>query len=276
MERMSEVEGTCRLTRVVGRDKTTVSDATFAAGHGMRKVRIVQRPRSEKFAERPEAVYCLGPDTAFTLVRTSEAEPYSVKGIGTDAKDRTGYLHKFGRYRDAAYSVLGVPLVQIMKQPNFHITDVERVKLGGGEVMRVNFRMGKAPGDSEVRLVLDPSLGWAIRSGELQPVALRGRAKISFEAEYDSGAGRPMLPKVVRFEDLNGDKFTCEFLEVRNNTRPPQEFKMPYYGLPDMTVAGPTGTGRTLLYWAAGALGGASLLIWQAMRYARGRRLGVS
>ena len=275
-ERMAKVEGTCRLTRTTGRNKPIVNDATFAADYGMHKVRIIQKPRSEKSPERAETVYCVGPNSEFTLVRTSEATPYSVKGIGTDEKDRTGYLQKFGRFLEAPYSVQGIPLTQIMNQPNFHLTSAEKIQVGGREMMKVAFSMGKAPGASDVRLVLDPSSGWTIRSGELQPVAMQGRAKISFEAEYGSGTNDPEFPKFVKFEDLNGDKFTCEFLEIKKNSRPEDEFKMPYFGLPDMTATASASSDRSMLYWMAGTAVLACLLAWQLRRYTRRRRLDVT
>jgi len=248
-----QIKGECRLTVVDVQKTSVVDDLTFAADHGLQKVSILQGPRKGQGLDRRQNLYCVGPNWSFSLIRSSEKDPYSVNGIGSDDRDRTMYFSRFGRFLSLPYAILGTPLTEIMKHPYFRLTSVERITENDKEFVKISYDNGKSPQSSNTWLKIDPSLGWVIRSGEIQPEVTKGQASIYFEVEYGSGQEIPPLPRIAKYVDVNRQTLTCEFTKVSRDPTPESEFSMPFYGLADLIAPAPSASRFHLLYWAMGS-----------------------
>lgn len=249
---LSRVKGTCRLKLQRGPNRFDIDKAIFAVDHGFRKVTIERDRNQGKARARVEIVYCIGDETAFSLVRQAGSERYVVQGIGSDHEDRMAYNSLFGRYLTAPYAILGTPLPKIMASPVFRLISAEEVEVDGERLFRIHYEVGEAQKADKVRLDLDPNSGWVIRSGEVRSGRFPG-AEVAFDVQYESARDHPPYPRLVTFNDPNLLTSSCEFQSIVPEPTPEREFTMGYYGLADLTRPriGERG-GTSMIYWLIG------------------------
>lgn len=274
----AQVRGACRLLMQRGGDslRVDVDRATFAADHGFQKVTIERDRKLGAGRARAEVVYCVGPDTAFSLSRLPGAGTYSVQGIGSDWQDRSSYDTLFGRFLAAPYSVVGNPLTRIMAYDSFRLVSAEEVDVAGQRLVRVDYEVGGEGHADKAWLHLDPANTWAIRGGEVRFGRLPG-GKLAFEVQYgDTAVDGLSFPRRVTFTDPSLLQSSCEFDSIAHGTTPASEFTMGFHGLPDLTRPHVEGGKGGMVVWLAGlaALGFAASLVLRrfATRHATGDR----
>lgn len=233
---LAQVRGSCRLSvqRGSSPDRYDVDRATFAADHGLRKVAIDRIRLLGKAKTRVEIIYCVGPNSAFSLRRPAGAEAYSVQGIGSDRQDASAFNSMFGRFLTAPYAILGKPLTQIMALGTFRLVSAEEVEIAGERLFRIDYEIGDTANADKAWLHLDPASGWAIRAGEIQSASLPG-AKLAFDVQYGSPIGDLPYPRLVKFIEPDLLKSSCEFEEIAGEPTPASEFTMAFFGLADPT-----------------------------------------
>jgi hypothetical protein len=236
------LRGTCKLSRQVDlKSKTRLIDnATFNIDHGSKKVSILRSLNSGEKGDRPEFVYCIAPDYSFTIARKPGEKSFEVRGIGSDKSDIVSYDNKFGRFLFAPFSIYDQPLSKSVLSKNFEIVSALEVKPNQFEL---EYLMGSNLNNKKdrIKLVLDPSRGWVIKSGVILPGSIGGNVKIEFQIDYQN-EGTITLPKRVRYLEPTGLETICEFTSISTDPTNENEFKMAFYGLPEMTRSGNNST----------------------------------
>lgn len=250
---LAQVRGSCRLSvqRGSNPDRYDIDHATFAADHGFRKVSIDQVRMQGKAKTRFETLYCVGPNTAFSLRRPAGAEAYSVMGIGSDRQDGSFFQTVFGRFLNAPYTVNGKPLTEFMAMSTFRLVSAEEVDVAGKRLFRTDYEIGGAANPDKVWIHFDPALGWAIRGGEVQLATLPG-AKVTFDIQYSAPIGDLPDPRLVTFIGPDLMKSTCEFDEIVRAPTPANEFTMGFHGLADLARPGVASETGGLVPWLMG------------------------
>lgn len=210
--------------------KELIDEGEFNIDHGMSKVSILRSLNAGEKGERHEFVYCVAPNYSFTIIRRPGEKTFDVRGIGGDQSDKVSYINKFGRFLSAPFSVLGNPLSKIMKIEGFQIISAAQIK---PDRFELEYLIGTSPVKDKVKLVLDPSQGWVIKSGLILPAAAGGKARIEFQVDYQEGDMIP-LPKQVKFRDPTLLETTCDFTSITTEPTDRAEFSMTFYGLPEM------------------------------------------
>lgn len=264
------LRGTCKLSRQVNvnSNKRLTDDAAFNIDHGIRKVSILRSLNLGEKGERPEFVYCVAPDYSFAIVRRPYEKSFDVRGIGSDESDIVSYNNKFGRFLSAPFSIYGKPLSEIIAIESFKILTAEEVK---PDQFELEYLIGFSTSNDRVKLVLDPSRGWVIKSGQIFPGSLNGRVRIEFQVEYQDGGPIP-LPKRVKYLEPTGLESLCDFTEMTTGPTNPNEFQMTYYGLPEMTRSGRTFSRSGITILTALALFSGILGVVLRSRYLRSMR----
>lgn len=252
-ERFSRVKGSCRLWTKRSSDTLTplVNEADFAIDHGYEKV-AVQRKISAggKNSKHFDKVYCVGPNTVFTLMRLPDAKDFLVEKVGSTSQDRAAYLTEFGRLIKAHVGVFGFPMTQIMAGPYFRLTNAERTATNGRDLVKVDYEVGTEEPFLRASVVFDPDAGWAVRSSDCR-FGLNPGPRFVTDVEYGPSRDGLPLPRRVAIRDETGETAFCEFVDWSFEPTPEREFGMPYYGLPDLVAR--VNTPRIApIYWLSG------------------------
>ena len=249
--RFAQVRGSARSwfedPRAAG--KSLISETRFVIDHGMEKVEISRFRPSTKPVKLADMVYCIGDGTGFRLYRRVGDRSYRVEGVGATPKVTGAYVSLFGRFVVAHHGVMGRSLTQILSSPGFEIVGAEVLKADGKDLMRVDCVSGELASRDQFSLILDPALGWVVRSCRYRPGYESG-SLFNFEIEYGTAQESGPLPRRVKLDEPDGIVNHCEFSDWTFAPTPLAEFNMAYYGLPDLVTAQRP---RNLLpYWLAG------------------------
>lgn len=262
---LSEWKGRARIRPVTGSRRGGGTLVAFAVDDDRRKIELDVATKKS----RSTFVYVVTDHGAFQLSRSSPDRPFQINGMGLDPKSLGDFDHQFGKYLTAPWAVVGVPIREWMKLPNYRLLDVQASGTGAEEVAEVEFEAGEFHGRPNlIRLRLDPNRGWAVLRSEFLP----GGSKVSptlMEIEYadDDAEGRAR-PRRIHHRALDRSEEICEFEQVEFAPTPESEFQMRHYGLKD--VAGRSTGGRSFPYeWLAAFGCGLGLLgvgIWLKRR----------
>lgn len=236
-DRFARLRGTCRISRqsIKNGKFDLIDDATFNIDHGISKVSILRSLKPGETGDRPEFVYCIAPDYAFTVVRAPGEKTFEVRSLGADRTDRTSFTNKCGRYLFAPFRILGhSSLSELMRFDGFEIVSAE---LSEPDRFDLEYLIGSSVSKDRVKLKLDPTKGWVITRGQIVPASLGGKNSLEFQIEYQDDEPIP-LPKRVVYHDVTGLDTVCEFTSISTEPTDLKEFAMSHYGLPDMTGPG--------------------------------------
>ena len=249
----ARVQGSCRLWTVNPRDSRPLptKEGRFVIDHGYEKVTIRRTlPVRGAKSHHIDNVYCVGVDTAFTLVRLPGSKEYMVEGIGSTLKDRSVYLALFGQFIRAHHGVMTRTMSQVLASPGFRLTNVERVTKDGRSLVKIDFEIGTREPLPQGSIVFDPDAGWVVRSSDFHYGA-SARPRFVTDIEYGPSRDGFPLPRRVSIRDETGETLFCEFADWSFEPTPEREFKMAFYGLPDLLSK--SGARRSALpYWLGG------------------------
>ena len=209
--------------------------AIFAADHGFRKV-LLSRDKGK--AGMGEAVYCIGDVTGFSLQKSAGDPSYSIGATGSDRR-MIGAVYNtlFGRYLESAYFIGPQPLANYMSEPTFRVVSANEVVVGSEHLIRVECEAGSSETPVKLMAELDPASGWSIRRGECRSRGPVAWDRASVEVEYSTLVDGTKTPHVVRYRDVTGETIICDFESVQFEPTDEREFRMSFYGLPELSSA---------------------------------------
>jgi hypothetical protein len=249
-----------RFTRRFFNGEVAIADDFKLAASGGRRL-VVRDRRSHKPTPKegnPNGdVWCLTPEYAFHLRRTSEAGPYLILSYGPREAGDDLYVNM-----DFDSSVLcmtefgGQTLLDRMQSPTFVLKAVERTLEGESEVVRIDYSWESERGSESGSVHLEPARKWAIRRSDVlytaKPPAsapesknppgkpdppIRRQTEVAYQ---DLPGGKPFPVRTVVTVTLpDPTKFQEERFEAKRVTldEPPSEwFELSGYGLPDVPL----------------------------------------
>lgn len=121
-------------------------------------------------------VVCVGPKSAFGLIRTSPGKPYEVAHLGPvdDPATRQALSdNPIRSYVAAAWEVMGKPLADLIRDPAFRLRSLREVEDEGERLAVLEFDYPhpdeeRHPIFTGGRITLMPDRSWAVRSYDLQ------------------------------------------------------------------------------------------------------------
>lgn len=262
----ARIKGTGKMSFQRGNRPANVSVAYFSADHSARKIVLEQTTKVGLTA----TVDCLSDTSSFRLSRPKKDAAYKVIDIGTAQEVRPATAANL-KFLTAPYAAWGYSLPEYMKVPkhNFVLKSAENVIEGGRSLMAVDYTAGRMDAPSRFRVVLDPSLGWVMRSAEI-----RSEPRLDYvmrsEVEYDPAGGEAPWPRTARFNAPGVEVSTFVFEKISSDATPEVEFTLPFYNLPNAAAPAPSTRAyvNAAVYWLFGAavLGTATtyLLHWIA------------
>ncbi len=208
------------------------SKAQFFIDHGSKK--FIVGSSKAKGEKSLELIYCYDNQDGFALVRQPISGKTKVLGVGTDREERAFFVQQYGRFLTAPFSVGGVPLSKIMRSPEFHLLQADRVTVDGRNLLKIGYELGPTPVD-KVELLIDPDSDWIIRSGIVHSGAFPKPGGSWFDIQYKRENKEGAIPEVIKFHDLTGKTSSCFFTSFEFTRTPEAEFSRSQYGLPDPT-----------------------------------------
>ncbi len=250
----SGCKGECRVSGPADRDgpRLVTSDVRFATSGGHRKAVITTAPSAEKLTPI-ERVYCVGEGRAFSLAKTAERAAFQVANINEVSTIQASYDQAIGRFLGAPYSAFILPMSRVLGLPTYRLRSAESFDRGGKSLMRIRLAFGNLETPQPVVLEVDPSAGWAVVHSEFYFREGPDSAGIIADIDYGSQADGIPIPKTVTIRDTASAKGTpprrCEFRRFEFGPTPVDEFRLPHYGLPDITAGPARGAVYSRAFW---------------------------
>lgn len=273
-QRLSRTRGKCRISLILpGQSKPArLDEVDFAFDHERELAYFRRKHLIDQEGQPPEElVHGAGKDGVFVLERLSSEAAFTVQSVGRSLKDFAVYNGVFAQFPKAPYSAFfELSLSDVLASKSCRITKAERVKQNGRNLVEIDYVLGAEGPKTETSAILDPDAGWVIRSAVMKPGGPKTVRPWTLEIEYgDLSGDRTILPRRVMIRDGSGGTRVCEFDEWRSESTPEAEFRMPFYGLPDLVAA--TNVPRNgVLTWlgmvAVGIAAVAFILRWIASR----------
>ncbi len=224
--------------------------------------------------------FCVTPEASFILRRKVKDGPFVIDSHAAGpSKNLSGTINYFGeQWFFAPFSLAGVPLSKIMADPGFSVRQVTQVAEGGRDLIKIDFDLKSTafhlgPG----WLLVDPEAGWALRKFESR-VGTRADAILKGTVDYgtseaDSPRGAIPNPASVVLDHPNYiNKFTCD--QFKAGPIPLKAYRLPAFGLPDLSAPGPSGRNFNVAYLF---FGGAAVALAVAVALSRyGNRLSAA
>lgn len=251
-EQFSHVKGTCKLWTTMPPDfkMSMIDEASFYFDHGFEKIHITRSPnRNSNNPQILEMIYCIGENSNFYVDRVPGAKQFSVRGIGADKSDRDVYFSLFGTLLRAHQGSFGRPLSQAMLKPAFNLLDAQRINKDNRTLVKIDYEFGPVDRKSHTTVFLDPAINWSIRASEYHPY--KSKRFSETQIEYGDTVNGIALPKLVKLRDIDGGLRYCKFTSWSFEPTPIEEFRMPFYSLPDL-VSERQSSGRTWPWWLIG------------------------
>ena len=265
------------------------AEVRFAATTRYHKCEVVTLERGRAAQQNQDAVSkqldqrvdCVGPRGAFALGwRTRNAAPelldFSLEG--GSASSRYGNLVQ--SWLKAAYTLPFRSLADLLGDKTFQIVRVDRVVVDGRDCLHVEFRYEFVPSAPAPRtrqippstllvgsFVVDPALGWALRSYEY---ATPGTDQSQSAAiNYKGNEAGVALPVEVVMVGRKARRNQATFQEIAFGPTPEAEFTLAHYGMPELDrPIGDIGS-SSAPRWIAGVsvvLLGAAAFFWSRSR----------
>ena len=268
----ADVRGVATLCQVSGEKLGPVTLIQFASGPGHAKFEVdALRPRGATSFEPRRNVICRDEKYCFRLVRLKKEGSYSIVSIEDDWRARSQFTQPFGKYLDAPWTVGGTSLSDRMSSDRFRIIESQVINEAGRELIEVYFESGRSTRKPDlVRVVLDPSLHWAVVRSETKSGEMNDRVKERSALTYFAGPSGSRYIHDVRLVDITGLEALCDFSKVEFVATPRSEFAIEYYGLKNPHRK--PSDGSSIPLWMGGVAIAVGLLIlgrWLARREAR-------
>lgn len=185
-----------------------------------------------------QTVLVTTPERSFWLVKEAGRDKFKVLEAGAEPSrsDRTS-IQLHAKLPFAPYAVLDLLITEVLANPTFKITRVERLQKEGRELLQVfwecRFGNERKHLDRAGDYVFSPSEAWVLREyaiGVQGNPAGRMRCAIEYDKEYP---GIPLV-KQARYWKQQGDKIweeeIVERADVTLEPAPPKAFTGVYFG----------------------------------------------
>ncbi len=268
-ERFSSCRGKCRLsiTSADNPKPSPPSDAEFAWDHGRQKVHMRTKILGGAGNLAFEEVYSIteGENARnFLLQKGADDSQFTVSGVDHNKEYPEVYAKYSSKFADFVMPNLalgGVPLTELIADPDYHLIHVKGVTRDSRFLVNVAFEItDKEDGNNRrISVYLDPEANWVIRSSEESFAKVEPAETETTNVEYGPIQSGFLLPRRVTVSN-SSDQSACDFVDWSFAPTPLNEFEMPYFGLPDLTAQAPPKS-NNLPYWI---IGGAilALAIW--------------
>ncbi len=210
--------------------KKTGGYREFWFDHDYQKAKTLTSISGSKSLKWVETIDCLGPRSGFSIFRKSNSKDYHVIKLHRDKLYGT-LMNTTVRLANCSFCVFGYPLYKQLNNNNFHLKSVEKMDFDDHDCVKVEYQAG-SPGTINLgTVVLDPSRDWAIVSCE-ERFEFMKFGSVAWKPHYDD-SNFP-IPIKVEDKDINNNWSTVFFKDVHFEGTPEAEFRMPFYGLPDI------------------------------------------
>ena len=213
----------------------------------------------------------------FVLNKSAGESSYVVRYVGKRVPGFEDDYRIVACFSTLALSgVGGVPLLDIIRRPNFHLKGVGKETRHGKHLVRVDFDY-----DAEDYLPLqggqfwlDPSAYWLVSELEYR---VAGQAPTTIENEFrEKDEGPPILVRTIETtHGVNnpdgGTRWTSVISRWDREPLSPERFTLSAYGLPEIDLRPPGRPSSQVHYWW---LGGAVVCAFAAAGLAFARRRG--
>jgi hypothetical protein len=257
-------------------DRSSIRD--FAARG--RLVKLVRRnspldPRPASSLPPYIIIECVGPRYWFLLHQDRETGNTVLKQFG-EGDDLAKVIDEDNaKYAGAPYSICGIKLSEIMKDPSFSIKRVEEIEKGGVKCYQI-FYAFHPKGELRFRdgwVVVCPGRGWEVESFSSEADHPNGRHLVDYltgAVEYGRTEGGVALPTRVTLNVMGTLREEFVFDEIKHVDIPESEFTLAAYGLPDpvrpAVASDPAGVSVWFYVAAVICLLAAVALIWRSRR----------
>jgi hypothetical protein len=199
----------------------------------------------------------------FTIVRSNVGQPFTIQEFVPASSVASSPTAKYAAswnpdasyatgYPAAAYSAFDVPMSRIIESPSFKIRQVAQEKIGGDELIRIDFDFKPDRDYSLVKasVLVQPNLGWAVRSYE-GGFGENGKIKRSGTVDYQTTPDGAYLPKkIVRDHPSYHYEFIFDdFIRIPPESKSAKTFRLSNFGLPEVGDEPVEGSWGNLLNW---------------------------
>lgn len=188
-------------------------------------------------------VLCRNPSYGFELKKASKDAPYTVANLDREGGKTGRSIEFLGVGLFASMWLDDQTLEWSLKQPSFHVEDVELLEKNGRTVAEMSFSSEAfRRRDYQIRrgkIFFDPERSWAVLSYSIE-VMLDGLAKVDAEVTYaPDGAHFPIPDLFVQDfratvnERLIHRRDTVVISDVKACATPPDAFTLTAFGFPE-------------------------------------------
>jgi hypothetical protein len=262
----SQVRGSAKLSIVdsLPDNKEVKRILHFSANRRLKKI-WEYRPGKigDKVGREVEGISCVGEDYSFRIERDRDGSSPVIRNVGSEAQlgVETTIKSVLWDLLSTPYSVLGVPIREIMSAPAFSITSIDHIEKQGRQLLKIAFTFESQNKPPEKPypiksgwIVVSPNENWVLREYECTfRVGKQGSGHATGAVEYRGDQVSPgvlSLPKQVVVSSIapsgRETRRTLEFDEIESAIVDKHEFTLTSYGLPEIAPKKP-GVGRFIL-----------------------------
>ncbi len=235
--RIQNIEGNCAINVRYTDNSTLTSQVQFALSGEYKKALVQEKVSGKTF----DSVYSIGPSFGFNLVKESSAKDFLIDSIEPKSTVREAFVREFSRFIDAPFAIQSQFLNGFLEYKGFNLVRFDSATVGSADCWSLEFEFDRDGRRDKIVALFDKSLDFAIRQSKYQINGSKD-TQIVYEVDYQESPGRHFFPKSVRIIDWDGRVFDARLEPIREKATPKEEFLLPFFGLPDITIPQRPGT----------------------------------